>query len=145
MDITEGICSLLEQLTGKRDLKFSNLYRRCVSYSGNTVAQYMINDVFKAADGVWRGIGSISNSALILNEKYEHLDAAKRFGLDMQEISNPQNCLCSEILLGIKLPHQCRYFGTGCTPDHPSGPCMVSSEGVCAVHFRYGGAEGSGR
>ena len=143
-DITAGICLLLEQLVGKRDIEFVNLYKRCVSFSGNTIAQHMINEVFNVADGAWRGIGIIRNSAMVLNDKYEHLDAVKRFGIKIEQYSSPVNCLCSEILLGLQLPYQCSLFGSVCTPEHPSGPCMVSSEGACAAHFRYGGNERNG-
>ena len=27
------------------------------------------------------------------------------------------------------------------SPAHPVGPCMVSSEGTCAAHYRYGSSE----
>lgn len=138
-DIAAGIILLLEQLTGKRHIGFGNLYKRCVSFAGNTIAKGIINEVFDVADGDWRGIGIIRNSALVLNDKYEHLDAVKRFGIKIEQYSSPVDCLCSEILLGLKLPYQCSLFGTACTPDHPAGPCMVSSEGACAAHFRYGG------
>ena len=138
-DIVAGICLLLEQLTEKRSIEFVNLYKRCVSFCGNTTAQRMINEVFDVADGDWRGIGTISNSALVLNNKYENLDAVKRFGIKREKYSSPVNCLCSEVLLGLKLPYQCSLFGSICTPEYPSGPCMVSSEGACAIHFRYGG------
>lgn len=137
-DIAAAICLLLEQLAGKRHIGFVNLYKRCVSSIGNTVAQRMINEVFDVADGDWRGIGTIRNSALVLNDKYEHLDAVKKFGIKAEQYSSPVNCLCSEILLGLKLPFQCSLFGSVCTPEHPSGPCMISSEGACAAYFRYG-------
>lgn len=143
-DMAAGICLLLEQLYGKRHVEFVNLYKRCVSYTGNIKAQRMINEVFDVADGDWRGIGIIRNSALVLNDKYEHLDAVKRFGISIEQYSSPANCLCSEILLGLKLPYQCSRFGSICTPEHPSGPCMVSSEGACAAHFRYGGGGKNG-
>jgi hydrogenase expression/formation protein HypD len=138
-DVAVGICLLLEQLTGKRHIEFVNLYKRCVSFSGNTIAKRMLNEVFDVADGDWRGIGTIRNSALVLNDKYEHLDAVKRFGIKIERYSSSVNCLCSEILMGLKLPYQCSLFGSVCTPEHPSGPCMVSSEGACSAHFRYGG------
>jgi hydrogenase expression/formation protein HypD len=36
-------------------------------------------------------------------------------------------------------------FGRTCVPDSPVGPCMVSSEGACAAHYKYGGtAQASG-
>lgn len=31
----------------------------------------------------------------------------------------------------------CPFFGTICTPEHPIGAPMVSSEGVCAAYYRY--------
>lgn len=144
-DITAGICLLLEQLVAKRPAAFVNLYKQCVRSSGNIAAQHILKEVFDVADGDWRGIGRIRNSALVLNERYEYLDAAKKFGLNMNQPLIPENCLCSDILLGVKLPQQCSSFGTSCTPEHPSGPCMVSSEGSCAVHFRYGGGDGNER
>ncbi len=143
-DISAGICLLLEQLARKRPVEFVNLYKRCVSPAGNTLAQHMLNEVFDAVDGVWRGIGKIKQSALVLNDNYAHLDAAKRFGLKAEQHPSPVSCICSDILLGIKLPEQCSFFGSVCTPDHPSGPCMVSREGSCAVHYRFGRNEANG-
>jgi hydrogenase expression/formation protein HypD len=35
-------------------------------------------------------------------------------------------------------PWECKVFGTACTPDHPIGTCMVSSEGACAAYYNYG-------
>lgn len=143
-DITAGICLLLEQLAGKRPVEFVNLYKRCVSPSGNKIAQHVMNEVFDVVDGAWRGIGSIKNSALVLKDKYGHLDAAKVFANELAQCSSTMSCICSDILLGLKSPGQCRYYGSVCTPEHPSGPCMVSSEGACAVHFRYGGNRRNG-
>lgn len=137
LDIAVGICLLFEQLTGKRHKEFVNLYKRCVSSTGNTVAQQMINEVFDVADGEWRGIGTIRNSALVLNSKYEKMDAAKRFEIKTEQYSSAVNCLCSDILLGLKLPKECSLFGSSCTPEHPIGPCMVSAEGSCAAYFKY--------
>ncbi len=34
-------------------------------------------------------------------------------------------------------PHECPAFGTRCTPEHPLGATMVSSEGACAAYYRY--------
>ena len=32
---------------------------------------------------------------------------------------------------------QCKLFGCECTPEHPVGALMVSSEGSCAAYFNY--------
>ncbi|HOL18222.1 MAG TPA: hydrogenase formation protein HypD, partial [Bacillota bacterium] len=36
---------------------------------------------------------------------------------------------------GELAPRDCPLFGTGCTPDHPQGACMVSGEGACSSYF----------
>ncbi len=132
---------LLKQITGKRPLEFMNLYKRCVSDNGNILAQNMVNEVFDVADGDWRGIGTIQNSALVLKDKYKHLDAAKKFGIKKENYVNSKKCFCTEIILGVKLPVQCSQFGSICTPKSPLGPCMVSTEGACAINYKYGGKE----
>ena len=38
---------------------------------------------------------------------------------------------------GIKKPSDCPAFGKACTPEHPLGATMVSSEGACAAYYRY--------
>jgi hydrogenase expression/formation protein HypD len=35
-------------------------------------------------------------------------------------------------------PQQCKLFGKECTPERPIGALMVSSEGACAAHYKYG-------
>ena len=113
----------------------------------------MINEVFDVADGEWRGIGTIRNSALVLNSKYEKMDAAKKFEIKTEQYSSAVNCLCSEILLGLKLPKECSLFGSSCTPEHPIGPCMVSAEGPVqhtlsmmkpAISIKFEGDGGNG-
>ena len=46
-------------------------------------------------------------------------------------------CISGEIMRGIKKPKQCPAFGIRCTPEHPIGAPMVSSEGACAAYYRY--------
>jgi hydrogenase expression/formation protein HypD len=41
------------------------------------------------------------------------------------------------IMQGRMKPHECPAFGTSCTPEHPLGATMVSSEGACAAYYRY--------
>ncbi len=55
---------------------------------------------------------------------------------------DPLACECGAILRGAKTPLECRVFGTACTPDHPIGACMVSSEGACAAYYNYGRHQG---
>lgn len=140
-DIKNGIYHLLDQIQGRRTVSFLNLYERCVTFSGNKIAQKYMEEVYQIEDGLWRGIGLVLDSALGLREKYEKLDARKKFGLGEQLFIKPSPCQCSEIILGIKAPNECKLFGKSCSPKNPLGPCMISTEGSCAVHYRYGGME----
>lgn len=135
LDIISAIYFLIQH---KSQRKFENLYRTCVTLSGNLSAKKIIKECFFKGDCTWRGIGEINNSGLYLNTKYENFDALKKFHLVMRE-KNKSSCVCSEIILGKKFPSDCGFFGRKCTPEHPVGPCMVSSEGSCSAYFRYGG------
>ena len=70
---------------------------------------------------------------------FDAFDAARRFDLASltEHTVEPKGCNCGEILRGIMPPSECPLFGGLCTPAHPVGPCMVSSEGSCAAYFRY--------
>ena len=46
-------------------------------------------------------------------------------------------CISGLILQGVRKPLSCPAFGHRCTPDHPLGAPMVSSEGACAAYYRY--------
>jgi hydrogenase expression/formation protein HypD len=137
-EIKGGIYNLLDQIEGRKPIAFSNQYERCVSTTGNKLAQQYINEVYKAEDGYWRGIGLVPNSALGLQGKYKMLDAKNKFNLSEKVLLKSSACQCSEIILGIKAPYECKQFGVNCTPETPLGPCMVSSEGACSAHYRYG-------
>jgi len=45
------------------------------------------------------------------------------------------------VLRGQLRPSACPEFGCRCTPEHPLGAPMVSSEGACAAYYRYRSAE----
>ncbi|BAK97916.1 hydrogenase formation protein HypD [Oscillibacter valericigenes Sjm18-20] len=143
MDLIASIGILCGQITGEFPVQFRNTYRRCVSDSGNSAALRLMKEVFEMSDVNWRGIGRIPNSALTLNNCYEEYDALKRFGLEMEPTpaAFSDGCECGKVLIGEKTPDMCRNFGRLCTPDHPMGPCMISSEGACAAYYRFGGGE----
>ena len=85
----------------------------------------------------WRGIGEIPESGLGLNEEYEAYDAEQKFGLTEYVADEPSECISGLVLQGAKKPRECPAFGTICTPEHPLGAPMVSSEGACAAYYRY--------
>ncbi|MFM7086614.1 MAG: hydrogenase formation protein HypD [Cyanobium sp.] len=46
-------------------------------------------------------------------------------------------CIAGAILRGRACPGDCGAFAAACTPEHPLGAPMVSSEGACAAWYRY--------
>ncbi|MCS6804989.1 MAG: hydrogenase formation protein HypD, partial [Blastocatellia bacterium] len=114
-----------------------NQYTRSVRREGNLAAQRLIREVFRVVPRKWRGIGEIPRSGLGLAEKYIELDAEVRFGLADQTVEESSECMSGLVLQGVMKPHECPAFGTRCTPEHPLGATMVSSEGACAAYYRY--------
>jgi hydrogenase expression/formation protein HypD len=82
-------------------------------------------------------LGEIPKSGLRLNSAHADFDAEKRFGLSEQSLPEPEACHSGLILQGIEKPFECPAFGCECTPEHPLGATMVSSEGACAAYYRY--------
>jgi len=137
-DILAGIIKLIETIKCNNPVVL-NLYSRVVKDSGNILAQGILNEVFESCDTLWRGFGSIKNSGLRLRNEYKDFDATNFIDLEKYDYKEPEGCLCGNILKGINNPKDCNLFGNKCTPENPVGPCMVSSEGTCAAHYKYGG------
>jgi hydrogenase expression/formation protein HypD len=85
----------------------------------------------------WRGLGFISQSALRMRDEFSEWDAEQRFSIPGIRVTDPKAAQCGEVLKGVLKPHQCKLFGRECTPEHPIGALMVSSEGSCAAYFNY--------
>lgn len=136
LDILGAILTLLTRhLQGRAEV--DNLYRRVVRPEGNPEAMRMIQEVFVPSDSEWRGLGTIPGSGLTLSDKYQRFDAT-RLDVDPIVSREPLGCRCGEILKGTLSPSDCPCFGKGCTPEHPIGACMVSTEGSCSAAYRYG-------
>ena len=126
-----------EQLAdGRSEVEIA--YRSAVSPDGNARARAVMDEVFEPADAEWRGLGTSPASGLALRERFSAMDAAAAFDVEVPPSSEPEGCRCGEVLAGLIPPAECALFGTACTPATPVGPCMVSSEGTCAAHFKYG-------
>ena len=140
LDLLQGIHMTLAALEEGR-WGLENQYTRSVSRGGNVAAQKLVNQVFETCDRQWRGIGLIPQSGYRLRREFAAFDAESRF--DVAEIRAEESsvCLVGQIMQGIKKPHECPVFGTLCTPEHPVGAPMVSSEGACAAYFNYGRTE----
>ncbi len=136
VDLLAGILKTLELLEEGRS-EVVNLYRRVVSREGNRFAQETIRKVFEVRDRQWRGIGLIPGSGLGLRPDFSRFDAEKKFNVTHICASESPQCKSGSVLQGILKPDACPAFARECTPEHPLGATMVSSEGACAAYYNY--------
>jgi hydrogenase expression/formation protein HypD len=137
-DILRAVAMLLRQLREGRS-EVENEYGRVVRPEGNREALRALGEVFDVReDFEWRGLGAIPRSGLRISEAFAAWDAERRFEVPGARIEDPKACRCGDVLRGLAKPIDCGVFGTACTPEHPLGTCMVSSEGACAAYYAYG-------
>jgi hydrogenase expression/formation protein HypD len=141
LDLLLSIDMLVNQIETEQ-CRVEIAYRRGVKPEGNQQALKLMDTVFETCDANWRGIGVVPASGLKLSRKYRRFDAESNFTIDPGPVREPEGCICGSILRGISTPADCRLFHNGCTPEHPVGPCMVSSEGACATYYHYGDTYG---
>ena len=144
LDILAGLVKLVE-LIGERRPAVENMFPRCVTKEGNLRAQEQLWKVFRPIGGRWRGIAHVPNGNLRLRDEWAHLDARRQFDIDVSRLWDyapptlVQDCVCGDIMAGIKSPTDCALFGKQCVPHSPVGACIVSSEGTCKIWHQYGG------
>lgn len=139
LDILWAIYALVDMCEANAPA-VSNRYARSVRPEGNRIAQELMNRVFQVGAAEWRGLGTLPASGLLLRDEYCSFDAILRFPVQVSPGHEPPGCRCGEVLRGVTEPSQCPLFARVCTPEHPIGPCMVSSEGACAAYMQYGEA-----
>jgi hydrogenase expression/formation protein HypD len=137
LDLLDGIRRAVIQLE-KGEHRVENAYERIVTYAGNLEAQLLLTEVFEVTDRAWRGIGVIPKSGWKLNDRYREFDAEERFQISGIHTEESPLCKAGDVLRGAIKPAGCGAFGKECTPRHPLGATMVSSEGACAAYFNYG-------
>jgi hydrogenase expression/formation protein HypD len=144
LDVLAGLVRLVE-LVRDREAVVANTFPRCVTKEGNQRAQEQLWRVFRPIGGRWRGIAHVPNGNLRLRDEWSHVDARRRFRIDLTELCDAatpglaQQCICGDIMAGIASPTDCPLYGRDCVPDSPVGACMVSSEGTCRIWQQYGG------
>ncbi len=144
LDILAALVKLVELIRDQRPV-VANMYPRCVTREGNRRAQEQLWKVFRPMGGRWRGIAHVPNGNLRLRDEWAAVDARKRFRIDVASLWSAappmlvQQCICGDIMAGIRTPEQCALFGNACVPESPVGACMVSSEGTCKIWHQYGG------
>jgi hydrogenase expression/formation protein HypD len=142
-DLMAGLLKVVELLEAGT-AQVANAYTRVVRAEGNAAARTLLEEVFHPVDQPWRGMGVIPRGGMALKPPYDTLEAHRRFSLagpaPAEEPACPtceKVCISGEVLQGRSTPNQCPSFGRSCTPEHPLGAPMVSSEGACAAWWRY--------
>ncbi len=135
-EIMTALVEVARQIRKKRP-RVASLYSRAVRPQGNVAARNVMDRVFTLGDAPWRGLGLISSSGYFLRKEFARFDAVERLGVAVKETPPPVGCRCGEVLKGLIDPPSCDLFGRSCTPAHPVGPCMVSTEGSCAAYYRF--------
>jgi hydrogenase expression/formation protein HypD len=133
LDVLFGIYMILKQLSeGKSRLE--NEYARAVRWDGNVKARELLQKVFDAVDGNWRGLGSILSSKFTLRSEYAPYDAHLKHGVKVEHgVDVLPGCKCHLVIIGKIKPTECPLFMKSCTPQKPVGACMVSVEGTCRI------------
>ncbi|TGA97354.1 hydrogenase formation protein HypD [Sporolactobacillus shoreae] len=140
VEMLSAIYKLLKMVYEDRP-EILNNYKSVVRLEGNKTAQKIMNEFFQPCDEAWRGIGVIPQSGLEIREKYSRFNAKEKFNIKVGEPKKTL-CRCGDMICGLASPEECVLFGKACTPLHPIGPCMVSTEGSCAAHYSYMRKEG---
>jgi hydrogenase expression/formation protein HypD len=135
VDILQGIWMLLKQIAGQR-AAIEIQYRRVVRDEGNPIALAKIDEVMEEDEARWRGLGAIPESGYRFRPLYKDIDA-RLLEVDVEPSVEHPECLCGEVLQGVRTPPECRLFKKACHPENPVGPCMVSIEGTCHTYFKY--------
>ena len=144
LDVLHSMYMVLKQIADGR-CEVENQYGRIVPEQGNPQALAAIAEVFELREFFeWRGLGSIDHSGVRVRDAYAEFDAERKFPVANLKIADPKSCQCGEVLKGVIKPHQCKVFGTACTPEVPLGSLMVSSEGACAAYYNYGRIDTTG-
>ena len=138
LDVLHSMWMVLKQLAEGRH-EVENQYNRIVPDNGSLPALEAVQEVFELREFFeWRGLGSIDHSGVRVRDEYAEWDAERKFPVPNLKIADPKSCQCGEVLKGVIKPHQCKIFGTQCTPETPMGALMVSTEGACAAYYNYG-------
>jgi hydrogenase expression/formation protein HypD len=137
VDLLQGVAMCVAQLEQGR-AEVENQYARSVRNEGNIPARNLMTEVFSLVDRRWRGLDTLSKSAMGLSDRYAAYDAIRRFGLTQTPANEPIECHAGEVLRGLLRPPECPAFGSRCTLARPLGAPMVSAEGACSAYFRAG-------
>lgn len=127
----------LVHLVHDGEARIENEYESVVKPNGNQTSLNILRAVYEKTDATWRGIGEIPLSGLKMREEFSAYDIEKILPVSVKCVAKKTACRCGDVLKGIINPPDCPLFGKACVPVHAVGPCMVSSEGVCAAWHKH--------
>ena len=136
VDLLTGILECVRQLEAG-EAQVANCYARSAAAAGNAKALEIMDRAYEICDRSWRGLGVIAGGGFRLRQRWARFDAERRFDIGESPASEASECPSGDVLTGRIKPNECIFFGTRCTPEHPLGAPMVSSEGACAAYFRF--------
>lgn len=110
-----------------------NDYPSVVTKEGSAKAGALVKRYFMPHDAVWRGLGRIKDSGLVLKDEFKYLDEGSIYLDNDDKLNNA--CICDRVLTGQNKPFDCPLFGKVCNPQAPQGACMVSKEGSCNSYY----------
>jgi len=142
LDMLMAVYMIVRQIE-RGEAKVEIEYSRVVKPEGNKRAIEIMERVFKTISIEWRGFPVLKDSGLEIKDEFDEINAKKIFedlieNVKNQEFREPPGCRCSEVIRGEIHSWECPLFGKVCNPENPVGPCMVSSEGACAIEYKYG-------
>lgn len=142
--LTAVLASAIQIQAG--EFRLENHYTRYVERQGNSLALKAIDQIFSVSDCPWRGLGLIANGGFEIRNEFSAYDARKQkchntilpqtFSTCEVDKGSLSECPSGEVLRGKLKPCDCPHFGGNCTPEHPLGAPMVSSEGACAAYYQ---------
>lgn len=133
VDVLDALETLLNQVL-INSASVTNSYRWVVRDAGNPRALEIMKNCFYPDEVSWRGLGNIPASGLAIREDLTNWDAGRKFAVEVPPVEEPPGCRCGDLLRGKITPPECKLFNRKCSPAHPVGPCMVSTEGACAAY-----------
>ena len=139
VDLLQGILECVRLLESGR-AEVANCYRRTAQRRAIRRPETGGRRVRGLRSSPGAASGSFRSGGLRLRAEWQRFDAEARFGTAGLPILEPPECRSGDVLAGRIKPTACASFGTACTPDHPLGAPMVSSEGACAAYYRYAAA-----
>jgi len=140
-DLLEAILFLVKQVNSKK-ADVGNLFPEVVSEKGNPKSHQLLEEVFEPMNVFFNGFGDVKAGGFLIKDSYRMFDAEKVFfDVETPPATLQKECLCGDIMQGVKSPKECPHFAKTCNPVNALGACMYSEEGPCKVEFLFGRKE----